>query len=167
MANQLIEPQPGDVADERGKFAPAELPEDEAMASDTGVDEIGIHESFSDTPPTQRTRTQGAAIDDLADPDADANLPEPSKPIAMNAGRPSSSPRNIPGGGSSDSPDLGDRGTSATDDEEAGAVHGVENAIRSGSHVTEDDTRDGPTASHSAEYPSVSQPTNVTQFRHL
>jgi hypothetical protein len=37
MASQPIEPQPGDVADERGRFAPIEQPGDEAPRTTPGA----------------------------------------------------------------------------------------------------------------------------------
>jgi hypothetical protein len=82
MPNQTDTPGPGDVADERGKFTPSELPEDPPIAPDGGIDEVGIDGSSSDTTSTQRTGTQDAASEGLADPDADANFPDPSKPIS-------------------------------------------------------------------------------------
>ncbi len=84
MPNQTM-PGPGDVADERGKFTPSEPPEDPAIAPDGGTDEAGIDRSSGDAPPTPQTGTPGPAIEGLADPDADAdaNFPEPSKPISM------------------------------------------------------------------------------------
>ncbi len=88
MASQPIEPQPGDVADEHGRFAPIVQPGDDAMAPDTGIDEADSHASTDDTTPRRRTGTHGAAIDDRADPDADANVPDPSRPVAMSAARP-------------------------------------------------------------------------------
>jgi hypothetical protein len=164
MASQPIEPQPGDVADERGRFAPMEQPGEAAMAPDTGIDEVGIHESISDTTPTQRTGTQGAAIEDLADPDADANAPDPSRPIAMSAGPQAG--HDIPGGGYGDSRDTGERGTRAIGDETAGGRPEAETDIRSGSYVTEDDTKGGsPGSDPTAEHPPVGQPANVTQPR--
>jgi hypothetical protein len=169
MANQSIEPQPGDVADEKGRFAPIEQPGDEAMAPDIGIDEVGIHESISDTPPTRRTGTQGAVIEDLADPDADVNFPDPSSPISMSTG-PRSQPdrgRDIPGGGYGDSRDT-EAGDRAISDEEAGPGPGAEDEdeVRSGSHLTEDDTKGTPAGSHSeAEHPRVSQPANVNEPR--
>jgi hypothetical protein len=81
MPNQTRTTGPGDVADERGHFGPSELPGDDAIAPDGGIDEVGVAESSGDTPPTPRTGTHDAAIEDLADPGADANVPEPSKPI--------------------------------------------------------------------------------------
>jgi hypothetical protein len=158
MADQTRQADLNDVADGRGKMAPDELPEGRAMAPDTGIDEVAIHESFSDTPPTRRTGTQGAAIEDLADPDADANSPDPSKPISMTTG-PHAQPdrgQDIPGGGYGDSRDT----------EEAGPGPGAEDAIRSGSHISEDDTQGAPPGSHGGvEHPRVSQPANVNQPR--
>jgi hypothetical protein len=75
MPNQT-RPGPGDIADERGKFTPSESP----IAPDGGIDEAGIDRSSGDTP---HNGDQGPAIEGLADPDADANFPEPSKAISM------------------------------------------------------------------------------------
>jgi hypothetical protein len=85
MTNQIIEPQPGDVADERGRFGPIELPGDEAMTSGTGtgIDAAASDESSDDPTPTPGTGTSSEAVGDLAGPDADANSPDPSKPISM------------------------------------------------------------------------------------
>jgi hypothetical protein len=82
MPNQTM-PGPGDVADERGKFTPSEPAEEPAIAPDGGVDKAGIDRSSGDTPTTPHIEDQGPAIEGLADPDADANFPEPSKPISM------------------------------------------------------------------------------------
>jgi hypothetical protein len=76
MANQPKTQDFGDVADERGKIAPDELP----------GDGLRIPESSRDTTPAGSTETQGGAIEALADPDADANSPDPSKPISMGVG---------------------------------------------------------------------------------
>ena len=166
MANQTIEPQPGDVADERGKFVPAAMPGEPAMIPDPGVDAAAGRGSSGDGPPNGRTGTQGAAIEDLADPDADVNFPDPSKPIAMGVGSPPDRGRDVPGGGYGDSRDAGDRGDAAIHDEEGGDDPGAEGEIRSGSHVSEDDTRGTPPGSRSpAEHPDVSQPANVNQPR--
>ena len=105
MANQTIEPQPGDVADERGQFVPEAMPGEPVMIPDPGVDAAAGRESSGDGPPNGRTGTQGAAIEDLADPDADANFPDPSKPIAMGVGSPPDRGRDVPGGGYGDSRD--------------------------------------------------------------
>jgi hypothetical protein len=80
MPNQTEMPGPGDVADERGKFTPSEQPDDPAIAPDGGIDEAAIDRSSGDTP---HTGDQGPAIEGLADPDADANFPDPTKPISM------------------------------------------------------------------------------------
>jgi hypothetical protein len=168
MTNQTNRPDPSDVADDRGRIAPAELPGEAAMAPDAGVDASAGHEAGGDPPPTRRIGTQGAAIEDLADPDADANFPEPSKPVATSAGTPTDRGRgrDILGGGYGDSRDVGDCGAAAINDEEAGAPAGADDEIHSGSHVTEDDTKGRPPGSNpSAEHPSISQPTNVTQPR--
>jgi hypothetical protein len=82
MPNQTM-PGPGDVADERGKFTPSESPEGPATAPDGGIDEADIDRSSGDAAPTPHAGAQGPAIEGLADPDADANFPEPSKPISM------------------------------------------------------------------------------------
>ncbi len=79
MPNQRV-PGAGDIADERGKFTPSESPEEPAIAPDGGIDETGIDRSSVDTP---HTEDQGPAIEGLADPDADANFPEPSKSISI------------------------------------------------------------------------------------
>jgi hypothetical protein len=113
MANQTTKPDPIDIADERGKIAPGQLAGDDAIAPGSGIDEVGIDESSSDAPPTPDTRTPGTALGDLADPDADANFPDPSKPISMNAGPQPARGRNIPAGGYGDSRDAGDRGDRA------------------------------------------------------
>jgi hypothetical protein len=76
MANQPKAQDPADVADERGKIAPSELP----------GDELSIPEAPSDTTDAGSTETPGEAIEPLADPDADANFPDPSKPISMGVG---------------------------------------------------------------------------------
>jgi hypothetical protein len=163
MANQTIEPQPGDVADERGKFAPEATPGDPVMIPEPGVDAVARHGSSDDGPPKGRYGTQGAAIEDLADPDADANFPDPSKPIAMGVGSQPDRGRDVPGGGYGDSRDAGG---AAIHDEEGDADSGAEGEIRSGSHVSEDDTRGTPSGSRSpAEHPDVSQPANVNQPR--
>ena len=99
MANQTIEPQPGDVADEHGRFATEALPGEPTMAPDPGIDSAADHESPGDTPSARRIGTQGAAVEDLADPDADANVPDPSKPIAMGVGSRPDRGRDIPGAG--------------------------------------------------------------------
>jgi hypothetical protein len=83
MPNQTGMPGPGDVADERGKFTTSESPDDPAIAPDGGIDEAGIDRSSGDTPPTPHAGDQGSAIEGLADPGADANFPEPSKPICV------------------------------------------------------------------------------------
>ncbi len=76
MPNQPKTQDVGDVADERGKVAPSELP----------GNELRIPEPFRDAiPPGARGRRAGA-IEGLADPDADANSPDPSKPISMGVG---------------------------------------------------------------------------------
>ena len=156
MANQTIEPQPGDVADERGRFVPEAMPGEPVMIPEAGVDAAAGRGSSGDGP---RTGTQGAAIEDLADPDADANFPDPSKPVAMSVGSRPDRGRDIPGGGYGDSRDAGDRGTDAIRDEEDGDDPGAEGDIRSGSHVSEDDTKGTPPGSHApAEHPDVSQP---------
>lgn len=41
MPDQIIEPQPGDVADERGKFGPAAMPGEPDMIPVAGVDPAG------------------------------------------------------------------------------------------------------------------------------
>lgn len=86
MACQTIPPQPGDLANERGQFGSTALPGEEPMAPDTGADASAGREAGADTGATPRIGTEGAAIEDLADPGADANVPEPSKPVAMGVG---------------------------------------------------------------------------------
>jgi hypothetical protein len=83
MPNQTGMPGPDDVADERGKFTPSESPQEPTIAPDSGIDEAAIDRSSGDAAPTPRTGDEGPAIEGLADPDADANFPEPSKPISM------------------------------------------------------------------------------------
>ena len=76
MPNQPKTQDVGDVADERGKIATGELPGDESR----------IPEPSRDTTLTGLTGTPGAAIEDLTDPGADVNSPDPSKPISMGVG---------------------------------------------------------------------------------
>jgi len=124
MADQTSKPGSGDVADERGEITPGEMPGHAVIAPDAGIDAPATHESSGLTPSGRRTGTQGALVEDLADPEADANVPDPSKPISMSTG--------------------------------------PVNAIRSGSHVTEDDTAGRPPGSDTpAEHPRVGQPVNV------
>ena len=104
MADQTSKPGSGDVADERGKVAPGEMPGHAVIAPDAGLDAPATHESPGITPSGRRSGTQGAAVEDLADPGADANRPDPSKPISMGPG-PRAQPdqgRDIPGGEAAD-----------------------------------------------------------------
>lgn len=162
MANPYIPPQPGDVADERGKFASGE----EAMGPDPGADASAAHGTDGEAGSRRRPGTRGAAIEDLADPDADANRPDPSKPIAMGASTRPDRGRDIPGGGYGDSRDAGDRGPDVIRDEELKAPPHTPDEIRSGSHLSEDDTRGRPPGSDApVEDPPVDQPANVTRSR--
>jgi hypothetical protein len=167
MANQTSTPSPNDVADERGRITPGEMPGEPPMAPDNGIDAAATHESSGDTATTRQTGTQGAVIEDLTDPDADANCPDPSKPVSMST-MPQAQPdrgRDIPGGGYGDSRDI-ERADRAIDDETAGAGDAAAAGIRSGSHVTEDDTKGVPPGSRSgAEHSRVSQPANVNEPR--
>ena len=99
MANQIIEPQPGDVADEHGRFATEALPGEPKMDPDPGIDAAAGHESPGDSPSAHHIGTQGAAVEDLADPDADGDAPDPSKPIAMGVESRPDQGRDIPGAG--------------------------------------------------------------------
>jgi hypothetical protein len=155
MADQTSKPGSGDVADERGEVTPGEMPGHAVIAPDAGIDAPTTHESSGLTPSGRRTGTQGAAIEDLADPEADANRPDPSKPISMSTGpqRQPDRSRDIPGGGYGDSRDTREGGR-AINDKEAG--------IPSGSHITEDDTKGG---TPGTEHPDVSQPANVNRPR--
>lgn len=168
MANQCNPPQPGDVADEHGKFGAGE----EVVGPDPGIDESATHGAGDASDSSRRIGTQGAAIEDLADPDADANRPDPSQPIAMGVETGPDRGRDIPGGGYGDSRDVGgsrdagDRGTDVIRDEESQAPPGTPDEIRSGSHLSEDDTKGRPPGSDAPiEHPAVSQPVNVTQPR--
>lgn len=162
MANQYNTPQPGDVADEHGKFGAGE----EVVGPDPGMDASATRGAGDASDSARRIGTQGAAIEDLADPDADANDPDPSQPIAMGVETGPDRGRDIPGGGYGDSRDVGDRGTSVIRDEEPKAPPGTPDEIRSGSHLSEDDTKGRPPGSDAPiEHPAVSQPVNVTQPR--
>ncbi len=83
MPNQTRTPGPGDIADERGRFATDALPGDPAIDPAVGSDEAGADGSSGDTPPASRTGTQDEAVESLADPGADANCPDPSRPISV------------------------------------------------------------------------------------
>jgi hypothetical protein len=79
MSDRPILPVPGDVADERGQFRPGQaIPPDEidnAEAEAAGAS--------SDPPPAAaRTGKAGPAQQAPGDPDADANAPDPSRPIS-------------------------------------------------------------------------------------
>jgi hypothetical protein len=162
MADPTSKPGSDDVADGRGRIAPGEMPGDGATSPDEGIDEAATHETAGRASSGRRIGTQGAAIEDLADPDADANFPDPTGPISMSTG-PQAQPnrgRDIPGGGYGDS--RTDGGGRAISDEEARASTPPTAGIRSGSHVTEDDTKGGPSG---AEHSAVSQPANVNRPR--
>ncbi len=125
MANEASKPDPSDVADERGKVAPSEMPGHAVIAPDAGIDAPATHESSGITPSGRPIGTQGAMVEDLADPDADANRPDPSKPVSMSTG-PRAQPdrgRDIPGDGYGDSRDV-EGGDRAIDDEMDGLATG-------------------------------------------
>lgn len=75
MANQVIDPQPGDVADEHGRFATVGLPGEPEMEpiAETGGDATphpGPSDQGASGPPVE-TRTPGG---DPADPGAGAKV---------------------------------------------------------------------------------------------
>ena len=107
MANQTGKPDPGDVADGRGHFAPDVLPGEPEMDPDDAPDAAATHGRGDQDTTCRQIGTRGAAIEDLADPTAgaDANAPDPSRPVAMAAGP--GPGHGIPGGvyGDSRAPD--------------------------------------------------------------
>jgi hypothetical protein len=142
------------------------MPGEPIVVPDADTDSSAGRGSSSDVPPRRRTGTHGAAIEDLADPDADANIPNPSRPVAMAVGSQPAGCRNVPGGGYGDSRYAENRDTPAVYDEKTGEDPVMNDEICSGSHVAEDDTKGRPPGSCvPVEHPSVSQPINVTQPR--
>ncbi len=76
MPDRPIIPVPGDVADERGHFDPGQaVPPNE-------VEETKVAGASNDPPPdAARTGAAGQATQGPGDPGADANNPDPSRPI--------------------------------------------------------------------------------------
>lgn len=71
MSDRKDGPRPADVADERGRFTTEEgLPGEPAMIPDTEADASAHRTEVDRDEPGPRLGTQGAAIDDLADPAA-------------------------------------------------------------------------------------------------
>jgi hypothetical protein len=80
MASQPIEPQPGDVADEHGRFAPIEPPEGEAAGAAPGATtdiRSGSHLTEDDTGGGSSGSRPGAEHPPVGQP---VNVTQPRRP---------------------------------------------------------------------------------------
>ena len=165
MANQTIEPQPGDVADEPGANRARAMPGEPAMIPDPAVDAAAGRGTSGDGPPNGRAGTQGAAIEDLADPDADANFPDPRSRSRW------ASDRGRTGAATSPGAVTATRGMPAIAAMTRSATRKAAPSRRGGRDPLGEPRQRGRHQGHArwprttAEHPDVSQPANVTQPR--